>query len=116
MVGGICGSNASSTTSGRIENCYNIGTINTIINDNDDKRNIAVIENEKAVVNNCYYLEDNYIAEEDGASGRDADDLPAAKLLIAYKLVRTILYGDRHLQTKAEIHTRYLVGKPFIRM
>ena len=61
MVGGICGSNASSTTSGRIENCYNIGTINTIINDNDDKRNIAVIENEKAVVNNCYYLEDNYI-------------------------------------------------------
>ncbi len=84
MVGGICGSNASSTTSGRIENCYNIGTINTIINDNDDKRNIAVIENEKAVVNNCYYLEDNYIAEEDGASGRDADDFASGE--IAYRL------------------------------
>ena len=84
MVGGICGSNASSTTSGRIENCYNIGTINTIINDNDDKRNIAVIENETAVVNNCYYLEDNYIAEEDGASGRDADDFASGE--IAYRL------------------------------
>ena len=84
MVGGICGSNASSTTSGRIENCYNIGTINTIINDNDDKRNIAVIENEKAVVNNCYYLEDNYIAEEDGAFGRDADDFASGE--IAYRL------------------------------
>ena len=84
MVGGICGSNASSTTSGRIENCYNIGTINTIINDNDDKRNIAVIENETAVVKNCYYLEDNYIAEEDGASGRDADDFASGE--IAYLL------------------------------
>ena len=84
MVGGICGSNASSTTSGRIENCYNIGTINTIINDKDDKRNIAVIENEKAVVNNCYYLEDNYIAEEDGAFGRDADDFASGE--IAYRL------------------------------
>ena len=84
MVGGICGSNDSFTTSGRIENCYNIGTINTIINDNDDKRNIAVIENEKAVVNNCYYLEDNYIAEEDGASGRDADDFASGE--IAYRL------------------------------
>ena len=84
MVGGICGSNASSTTSGRIENCYNIGTINTIINDNDDKRNIAVIENETAVVKNCYYLEYNYIAEEDGASGRDADDFASGE--IAYLL------------------------------
>ncbi len=84
MVGGICGSNASSTTSGRIENCYNIGTINTIINDNDDKRNIAVIDDAKAVVNNCYYLEDNYIAEEDGASGRDADDFASGE--IAYRL------------------------------
>ena len=84
MVGGICGSNASSTTSGRIENCYNIGTINTIINDNDYKRNIAVIENETAVVKNCYYLEDNYIAEEDGASGRDADDFASGE--IAYRL------------------------------
>lgn len=84
MVGGICGSNDSFTTSGRIENCYNIGTINTIINDNDDKRNIAVIENETAVVKNCYYLEDNYIAEEDGASGRDADDFASGE--IAYLL------------------------------
>ena len=84
MVGGICGSNASSTTSGRIENCYNIGTINTIINDNDYKRNIAVIENETAVVKNCYYLEDNYIAEEDDASGRDADDFASGE--IAYRL------------------------------
>ena len=84
MVGGICGSNASSTTSGRIENCYNIGTINTIINDNDDKRNIAVIENEKAVVNNCYYLEDNYIAEEDGTFGMAEDDFASGE--IAYRL------------------------------
>ena len=84
MVGGICGSNASSTTSGRIENCYNIGIINTIINDNDYKRNIAVIENETAVVKNCYYLEDNYIAEEDDASGRDADDFASGE--IAYRL------------------------------
>ena len=84
MVGGICGSNASSTTSGRIENCYNIGTINTITNDDVCKRNIAVIENETAVVNNCYYLEDNYIAEEDGASGRDADDFASGE--IAYLL------------------------------
>lgn len=84
MVGGICGSNASSTTSGRIENCYNIGTINTITNDNDCKRNIAVIENETAVVKNCYYLEYNYIAEEDGASGRDADDFASGE--IAYLL------------------------------
>ena len=83
MVGGICGSNASSTTSGQIENCYNIGTINSIVND-DYKRNIAVIENEKAVVKNCYYLEDNYIAEEDGASGRDADDFASGE--IAYLL------------------------------
>ena len=83
MVGGICGSNASSTTSGRIENCYNIGTINTITNDGC-KRNIAVIENETAVVNNCYYLEDNYIAEEDGASGRDEDDFASGE--IAYRL------------------------------
>ena len=58
MVGGICGSNDSFTTSGRIENCYNIGTINSIVND-DSKRNIAVIENETAVVKNCYYLQDN---------------------------------------------------------
>ena len=84
MVGGICGSNASSTTSGRIENCYNIGTINTITNNNDCKRNIAVIENETAVVKNCYYLEVNYIAEEDGASGRDADDFASGE--IAYLL------------------------------
>ena len=84
MVGGICGSNASSTTSGRIENCYNIGTINTITNDNDCKRNIAVIENETAVVENCYYREDKYIAEEDGASGRDADDFASGE--IAYLL------------------------------
>ena len=84
MVGGICGSNESSPTSGLIENCYNIGTINTITNDNDCKRNIAVIENETAVVKNCYYLEDNYIAEEDGASGRDADDFASGE--IAYLL------------------------------
>ena len=83
-VGGICGSNDSSTTSGRIENCYNIGTINSSIIDDGYKRNIAVIENEKAVVNNCYYLEDNYIAEEDGASGRDADDFASGE--IAYRL------------------------------
>lgn len=83
MVGGICGSNNSFTTSGRIENCYNIGTINSIVND-DSKRNIAVIENETAVVKNCYYLEDNYIAEEDGASGRDADDFASGE--IAYLL------------------------------
>ena len=83
-VGGICGSNDSSTTSGRIENCYNIGTINTITNDDDCKRNIAVIENETAVVKNCYYLEDNYIAEEDDASGRDADDFASGE--IAYRL------------------------------
>ena len=84
MVGGICGSNASSTTSGRIENCYNIGTINTIINDNDCKRNIAVIENETAVVNNCYYLEDNYIAEEDGTFGMAEDDFASGE--VAYRL------------------------------
>ena len=42
--------------------------------------------------------------------------LPAAKLPIAYRKVRKSLYGDRHLQTKAEIYTRYLVEKPFIRM
>ena len=84
MVGGICGSNASSTTSGRIENCYNIGTINTIINDNDYKRNIAVIENETAVVNNCYYLEDNYIAEEDGTFGMAEDDFASGE--VAYRL------------------------------
>lgn len=83
MVGGICGCNDSFTTSGRIENCYNIGTINTITNDGC-KRNIAVIENETAVVNNCYYLEDNYIAEEDGASGRDEDDFASGE--IAYLL------------------------------
>ena len=83
MVGGICGSNDSFTTSGRIENFYNIGTINSIVND-DSKRNIAVIENETAVVNNCYYLEDNYIAEEDGASGRDEDDFASGE--IAYLL------------------------------
>ena len=84
MVGGICGSNESSPTSGLIENCYNIGTINTITNDNDCKRNIAVIENETAVVENCYYREDKYIAEEDGASGRDADDFASGE--IAYRL------------------------------
>ena len=84
MVGGICGSNASSTTSGRIENCYNIGTINTIINDNDDKRNIAVIENETAVVKNCYYLRDNQIAVENGATGMTKDDFASGK--VAYLL------------------------------
>ena len=84
MVGGICGSNASSTTSGRIENCYNIGTINTIINDNDDKRNIAVIENETAVVKNCYYLQDNQIAVENGATGMTKDDFASGK--VAYLL------------------------------
>ncbi len=42
--------------------------------------------------------------------------LPAAKLPIAYRKVRKNLYGDRHLQTKAEIYTRYLVEKPFIRI
>ena len=87
MVGGICGSNDSFTTSGRIENCYNIGTINSIVND-DSKRNIAVIENETAGVKNCYYLEDNYIANEDGASGRDADDFASGE--IAY-----LLQGDQ---------------------
>lgn len=84
MVGGICGSNASSTTSGRIENCYNIGTINTIINDNDDKRNIAVIENETAVVKNCYYLQDNQIAVENGATGMTEDEFASGK--VAYLL------------------------------
>ena len=84
MVGGICGSNASSTTSGRIENCYNIGTINTIINDDDDKRNIAVIENETAVVKNCYYLQDNQIAVENGATGMTKDDFASGK--VAYLL------------------------------
>ena len=84
MVGGICGSNASSTTSGRIENCYNIGTINTIINDNDDKRNIAVIENETAVVKNCYYLQDNQIAVENGATGMTKNDFASGK--VAYLL------------------------------
>ena len=82
-VGGICGSNASSATSGRIENCYNIGTINSIVND-DSKRNIAVIENETAVVENCYYREDKYIANEDGASGRDTDDFASGE--ISYRL------------------------------
>ena len=82
MVGGICGSNASSTTSGRIENCYNIGTINTIINDDDDKRNIAVIENETAVVKNCYYLEDN--TSEDGATGMTEDEFASGE--VAYRL------------------------------
>ena len=84
MVGGICGSNESSPTSGLIENCYNIGTINTITNDNDCKRNIAVIENEKAVVKNCYYLEDNYIAEEDGTFGMAEDDFASGE--VAYRL------------------------------
>ncbi len=84
MVGGICGSNASSTTSGRIENCYNIGTINTITNDNDCKRNIAVIENETAVVKNCYYLQDNQIAVENGATGMTKDDFASGK--VAYLL------------------------------
>ena len=84
MVGGICGSNDSFTTSGRIENCYNIGTINTIINDNDDKRNIAVIENETAVVKNCYYLQDNQIAVENGATGMTKDDFASGK--VAYLL------------------------------
>ena len=84
MVGGICGSNASSTTSGRIENCYNIGTINTIINDNDDKRNIAVIENETAVVKNCYYFQDNQIAVENGATGMTKDEFASGK--VAYLL------------------------------
>ena len=84
MVGGICGSNASSTTSGRIENCYNIGTINTIINDDDDKRNIAVIENETAVVKNCYYLQDNQIAVENGATGMTKDEFASGK--VAYLL------------------------------
>lgn len=83
-VGGICGSNDSSTTSGRIENCYNIGTINSSIIDDGYKRNIAVIDDAKAVVENCYYLENNYIAEEDGASGRDADDFASGE--IAYRL------------------------------
>ena len=84
MVGGICGSNASSTTSGRIENCYSIGTINTIINDDDDKRNIAVIENETAVVKNCYYLQDNQIAVENGATGMTKDEFASGK--VAYLL------------------------------
>ena len=82
-VGGICGSNASSTTSGRIENCYNIGTINSIVND-DCKRNIAVIDDAKAVVENCYYLENNYIAEEDGTFGMAEDDFASGE--VAYRL------------------------------
>ena len=81
MVGGICGSNDSFTTSGRIENCYNIGTINSIVND-DSKRNIAVIENEKAVVKNCYYLEDN--TSEDGATGMTEDEFASGE--VAYRL------------------------------
>ena len=81
MVGGICGCNDSFTTSGQIENCYNIGTINSIVND-DYKRNIAVIENEKAVVKNCYYLEDN--TSEDGATGMTEDDFASGK--VAYLL------------------------------
>ena len=84
MVGGICGSNESSPTSGRIENCYNIGTINTITNDNGCKRNIAVIDDEKAVVKNCYYLEYNYIAEEDGTFGMAEDDFASGE--VAYRL------------------------------
>ena len=80
-VGGICGSNDSFTTSGRIENCYNIGTINSIVND-DSKRNIAVIENEKAVVKNCYYLEDN--TSEDGATGMTEDEFASGE--VAYRL------------------------------
>ena len=84
MVGGICGCNDSSTTSGRIENCYNIGTINTITNDNDCKRNIAVIDDEKAVVKNCYYREDKYIAEEDGTFGMAEDDFASGE--VAYRL------------------------------
>ena len=84
MVGGICGSNESSPASGLIENCYNIGTINTITNDNDCKRNIAVIDDEKAVVKNCYYLEDNYIAEEDGTFGMAEDDFASGE--VAYRL------------------------------
>lgn len=83
MVGGICGSNNSFTTSGRIENCYNIGTINSIVND-DSKRNIAVIENETAVVENCYYLQDNQIAVENGATGMTKDDFASGK--VAYLL------------------------------
>ncbi|MEQ2639153.1 GLUG motif-containing protein [Coprococcus hominis (ex Arizal et al. 2022)] len=83
MVGGICGSNDSFTTSGRIENCYNIGTINSIVND-DSKRNIAVIENEKAVVKNCYYFQDNQIAVENGATGMTKDDFASGK--VAYLL------------------------------
>lgn len=81
MVGGICGCNDSFTTSGQIENCYNIGTINSIVND-DYKRNIAVIENEKAVVKNCYYLEDN--TSEDGATGMTEDEFASGE--VAYRL------------------------------
>lgn len=84
MVGGICGSNASSTTSGRIENCYNIGTINSSIIDDGYKRNIAVIDDAKAVVENCYYLENNYIALEDGTFGMAEDDFASGE--VAYRL------------------------------
>ena len=84
MVGGICGSNDSSTTSGRIENCYNIGTINSSIIDDGYKRNIAVIDDAKAVVENCYYLENNYIALEDGTFGMAEDDFASGE--IAYRL------------------------------
>ncbi|MFR3866697.1 MAG: YDG domain-containing protein [Coprococcus sp.] len=83
-VGGICGSNDSSTTSGRIENCYNIGTINSSIIDDGYKRNIAVIDDAKAVVENCYYLENNYIALEDGTFGMAEDDFASGE--IAYRL------------------------------
>ena len=84
MVGGICGSNDSSTTSGRIENCYNIGTINSSIIDDGYKRNIAVIDDAKAVVENCYYLENNYIALEDGTFGMAEDDFASGE--VAYRL------------------------------
>ncbi len=83
-VGGICGSNDSSTTSGRIENCYNIGTINSSIIDDGYKRNIAVIDDAKAVVENCYYLENNYIALEDGTFGMAEDDFASGE--VAYRL------------------------------
>jgi uncharacterized protein YjdB len=83
-VGGICGSNDFSTTSGRIENCYNIGTINSSIIDDGYKRNIAVIDDAKAVVENCYYLENNYIALEDGTFGMAEDDFASGE--VAYRL------------------------------
>ena len=76
-LGGICGMNDEGTITG----CYNIGKVAKLVL---GTRAGGICGRSNNTILNCYYLEDNYTAEEDGTFGMAEDDFASGE--VAYRL------------------------------